>query len=165
MCKWRNETHVKNELIHWNTNFMVKSLKFNLLWTFKSCTKTLSNCRNPSLERVWGWRLTFPNELLFWELESQWTLEHSENDCKGQNTSHWGVFYIIWKLLKCRCLKWAHMTHLTSATQVMAKSKVRSQTTSLIPDHKKLGIDLTLVRAGGIWHIVGKLSMTAITLL
>jgi hypothetical protein len=28
------------------------------------------------------------------KLESSGTLENSELDCKGQNTSHWGVLYI-----------------------------------------------------------------------
>jgi hypothetical protein len=96
-----------------------------------------------------------------WELAG--TPETSENDYKGQNTSHWGAFYIIEKLLKCRCLKWARMTIWTFAKQVMAKRKVGSQTGSLIPDHKKLGINLTPVRAGGVQHNVGKLSTRATT--
>jgi len=28
---------------------------------------------------------TLPNEFPFWELESQWTPESSNSDCKGQN--------------------------------------------------------------------------------
>jgi hypothetical protein len=44
--------------------------------------------------------------------ESSGTPKSSKFDCKGQNTSHWGVFNIIEKLLKCRCPKWAPMTHL-----------------------------------------------------
>jgi hypothetical protein len=45
--------------------------------------------------------------------QSTRTPKTSESDYKGQkNTSHWGVIYIIEKLLKCRCLKWAHMIHL-----------------------------------------------------
>jgi len=44
--------------------------------------------------------------------KSSGTLETLELDCKGQNTSHWGVLYIIGKLLKCRCRKWARMGHL-----------------------------------------------------
>jgi hypothetical protein len=39
-------------------------------------------------------------------LESFRTLENSELELKGQNTSHWGVFGIIGKVLKCRCLNW-----------------------------------------------------------
>jgi hypothetical protein len=45
----------------------------------------------------------------------------------------------------------------------MAKRKAGSQTS--IPDHKKLGNDSTLVRAGGVRHIIGKLSTRATTLL
>jgi hypothetical protein len=84
------------------------------------------NYRNPSLrlttkakrsqgrmpKKVWEWRLTLPNELSFWKLESHGTPEPSERDYRGQNTLHWRVFYIIGKLLKCRCLKWARMMHL-----------------------------------------------------
>jgi hypothetical protein len=42
----------------------------------------------------------------------KWTLKSSECDCRGQNPSVQRVFYIIRKLLKLRCLKWAHLTHL-----------------------------------------------------
>jgi hypothetical protein len=40
------------------------------------------------------------------------TPESSNGDYRGQNPLDWIVFYIIGKLLKRRCLKWAHMTHL-----------------------------------------------------
>ncbi len=62
--------------------------------------------------RVWEWTLTLPNELPFWELESRWTPGTSKSDWKGQNPSPWGVLYIIRNLLKCKCPKWARMTHL-----------------------------------------------------
>jgi hypothetical protein len=45
-------------------------------------------------------------------LESSETPENSELDCRGQNTSHWGVLDIIGKALKCRCPKWPRMSHL-----------------------------------------------------
>jgi len=35
-----------------------------------------------------------------------------ESDYRGQNPLDWKVIYIIGKLLKRRCLKWACMTHL-----------------------------------------------------
>ncbi len=35
--------------------------------------------------------------------ESSETPETSEFDCKGQNTSHWGVLHIIRKISKLRC--------------------------------------------------------------
>jgi hypothetical protein len=44
--------------------------------------------------------------------ESSKTPETSEFHCRGQNTSHWGVLYIIEKLLKCRCRKWPRIGHL-----------------------------------------------------
>ncbi len=52
-----------------------------------------------------------------------------------------GVLCIIEKTLECKCLKWARIVHLESETQVMAKRRVGSQTASLIPDQKKLGIN------------------------
>jgi hypothetical protein len=44
--------------------------------------------------------------------ESSGTPKNSERNCKGQNTSHWGVFYFIGKILKCICPKWPRMSHL-----------------------------------------------------
>ncbi len=58
------------------------------------------------------WTLPLPSELPFWELDSRWTPESLESDCKGQNPLDWGVPYIIGKLLERRCLKWARITHL-----------------------------------------------------
>ncbi len=56
--------------------------------------------------------LTLPSELPCWELESQWTPKCSKSDYKGQNPMAQGVLYIIGKILKLRCLKWACITHL-----------------------------------------------------
>jgi hypothetical protein len=45
------------------------------------------------------------NEIHTFEIrtwESSRTFKISKFDYKGQNTSHWGVFYIIAKLAKCR---------------------------------------------------------------
>ncbi len=44
--------------------------------------------------------------------ESSGTPKNSEFDCRGQNTSHWGGFYTVGKVLKCRCPKWPRMSHL-----------------------------------------------------
>jgi hypothetical protein len=74
-------------------------------------------------ENVREWTLTFPSELPLWELDFQWTLESSKNDCRGQNPLDWKSPYIIGKLLELRCLKWAHMTHLDTYTQVITKRK------------------------------------------
>ncbi len=67
--------------------------------------------------------------------ESSGTPKISEFNCKGQNTSHWGVIYIMGKLSKCICRKWSCMHHLDITTQVMAKRKVGSQTSNLISNH------------------------------
>jgi hypothetical protein len=63
-------------------------------------------------ESVREWTLTLPKELPPWELKFRWTLECSKSNFKGQNSIYWRCFYTIGKLLKLRCLKWAHMTHL-----------------------------------------------------
>ncbi len=39
-------------------------------------------------------------------------LKNLERDFRGQNTLHWGVLYTVKKVLKCRCPKWPHMSHL-----------------------------------------------------
>jgi hypothetical protein len=43
--------------------------------------------------------------------ESTRTIETSKFNCRGQNTSHWDVTYIIEKLSKRKCRKWACMSH------------------------------------------------------
>jgi hypothetical protein len=48
-----------------------------------------------------------------------------EFDFRGQNTLHCGVFYIIGKLLKRRCRKWAHMSHLKICSTSYGKKKGR----------------------------------------
>ncbi len=63
-------------------------------------------------KNVKEWTLTLPSELPFWELEFRWTPKFSKGNCRGQNPLDWKVLYIIEKLLKCRCLKLACMTHL-----------------------------------------------------
>jgi hypothetical protein len=49
---------------------------------------------------------------LFWELEFQWTPEFLEDNCRGRTSMDWSIYYIIRKILECRCLKWAYITHL-----------------------------------------------------
>jgi hypothetical protein len=45
-------------------------------------------------------------------LESSRTPATSEVNSRRQNTSPWGVLYIVEKVLKCRCPKWPCMSHL-----------------------------------------------------
>jgi hypothetical protein len=65
------------------------------------------------MQRVWG------NEPSHSQVNSQigsWsperTPESSERNFRNQNSSPLGVLYIIGKLLKRRCLKWARIAHL-----------------------------------------------------
>jgi hypothetical protein len=58
------------------------------------------------------WALTLPRQFPCWEMESRWTLETLESDCRGRTSMSYGVLYIIGKLLERRCLKWALIAHL-----------------------------------------------------
>jgi hypothetical protein len=57
--------------------------------------------------------------------ESSGTFKTLEFDCRGQNTLHWGVIYIIGKLSKCRCQKWVRMGHLDIYNTHYGKKKGR----------------------------------------
>jgi hypothetical protein len=63
-------------------------------------------------ESVRDWIPTLPSELPLWELESQWSLESSKGNFRGQNSLDWRFPYIIGKLLERKCFKWACMIHL-----------------------------------------------------
>jgi len=55
--------------------------------------------------------------------ESSGTPKTSEFDYWSQNTSPWGVIYIIGNLLKCKCPKWARMGHLDIYSTSYSKKK------------------------------------------
>jgi hypothetical protein len=109
-----------NDLSMW---FLINCCDLSLGLATKA--KACKGACQEECERVWGWKLTFPSELPLGELESRWTPEPSKSDYRGQNTLHWGVFYIIGNLLKCRCLKWARMTHLDICNTIQGKKKGR----------------------------------------
>jgi hypothetical protein len=71
-----------------------------MLWNFDVATPLWGKCEDETHTPKSG------------NLESFGTPEHSELDCRGQNTLHWSFFYTFGKVLKCRCPKWAHMNHL-----------------------------------------------------
>jgi hypothetical protein len=71
------------------------------------------------------WTSTLPSELPLWELESQWILEFSKGDYRGQKSLDWKVSYIIEKLLELRCLKWVCMTHLGTLNTSYGQKKGR----------------------------------------
>jgi hypothetical protein len=67
----------------------------------------------PGMQRVWRHEPSHSqvnSHVGSWSPER--TPESSEHDCRGQNSLPWGILYIIGKLLKCRCLKWARIAHL-----------------------------------------------------
>jgi len=78
-------------------------------------------CRNPSLRECENETHTL--EMGTWE--SSKTPKTLEFNCKGQNTSHWGVPYIIEKLSKFRCRKWVRMGHLDIFSTHYGKKKGR----------------------------------------
>jgi hypothetical protein len=51
------------------------------------------------------------------------TPKTSEFDCRGQNTSPWGVNHVIGKILKCRCRKWPCISHLDICSTSYGKKK------------------------------------------
>jgi hypothetical protein len=57
--------------------------------------------------------------------KSSGTLENSEFDCRGQNTSPWGVLYTVGKVLKFRCPKWPRMCHLDICSTNYGRKKGR----------------------------------------
>jgi hypothetical protein len=78
-------------------------------------------CRNPILEECEG--DTHTPEMGTWE--SSETPKTLEFDCRHQNTSLWGVLYIIGKLSKCGCRKWPRMSHLDICSTSYGKKKGR----------------------------------------
>jgi len=58
-------------------------------------------------------------------LESSKTPKNSELDCRGQNTSNWGVLYINGKVLTIRCPKWPRMSHLDICSPSYGQKKGR----------------------------------------
>jgi hypothetical protein len=102
------------------------------------CNPTLRECEDE----------THTPEMGTWE--SSWIPETLKFDCMGQNTLHWGVIYIIEKLLKSGCRKWARMGHLDIYSTCY---------------DKKSRIDSTSVRAGGVRHTIKKLLRRATSLL
>jgi len=70
------------------------------------------------------------------------------------------VLYIIGKLLKHRCLKWARIAHLDIWNTSYGQKKVGSLTLG----KKKSGIDPIYLVVDNVRHTVGKFSMKATTL-
>jgi hypothetical protein len=78
-------------------------------------------CHNPTLKECED--NTHTPEMGTWE--SSGTPKNLELDCRGQNTSPWGVFYIVGKVLKRRCRKWPRMGHSDICSTSYVRNKGR----------------------------------------
>jgi hypothetical protein len=72
-------------------------------------------------------------------LESFRTPENLELDCRGQNTLPWGVLYTIGKVLKCKCPKWPHMSHLDIYSTSYGRKKGRESNWQFDSQSLKVG--------------------------
>jgi hypothetical protein len=70
---------------------------------------------------VWGWS---PHSQK-WEFGVIRDPKNSKFELKGQNTSHWGVFGVIEKVLKCNYLNWPCIGHLDICSPSYGQKKGR----------------------------------------
>jgi hypothetical protein len=104
-------------LLFWNFRHNISffcCLKMKVAWaTICVATPLWGKCEDE----------THTPEIGTWEYSR--ALEISEFDYRGQNTLHWGVIYIIGKLLMCRCRKWPRMNHLDIGSRSYGQKKGR----------------------------------------
>jgi hypothetical protein len=98
----------------WNTSPASHSFSLGShIWCFVSQPHFgISVKVKPTLPRVGGW--SFPR-----------LPKTQSSSSGGQNTSHWGFFYTIGKVLKCRCPKWPRMSHLDICSPSYGQKKGR----------------------------------------
>jgi hypothetical protein len=65
-------------------------------------------------ESVREWAHTLPSGLPLWELESLWSPKLLESNYKGQNSLDWRLHCTNRDILRCKCLKWAYIIHLST---------------------------------------------------
>ncbi len=106
------------------------------------------------LESVREWTLTLPKQLPLWEMESRWTLKTSESDLRSQNSMACGVIYIIEKILKRRCLKWARIAHSDIWNTSYGQKKGRKSNCQFDsrPEKVKNRLDLFVYRWCATYH-------------
>jgi len=96
-------------------------------------------------------------------MESRWIPKTSESNFRGQNSMTCGVFYIIEKILECRCLKWARIAHLDIWNTSYDQKKGRESSCQFDSRPEKVENDLVYLIVDDVPHTVGKLSMRATT--
>jgi len=116
-------------------------------------------------ESVREWTHTLPSGLPLWELESLWSFESSKSNFKGKNSLDWKLLYIIRKLLKCKCVKWAHTIHLNTYNTSYGQNKGRKSKCQF--DSWPLKVRNHLDVGACRWHATGfgKLSTRDTTLI
>jgi hypothetical protein len=73
----------------------------------------------------------------------------SESDLRGQNSMAYGVLYIIEKLLKRKCLKWARIVHLNIWNVSYGQKKGRESNYQFDSRPQKVGNRLNLLSCRG----------------
>jgi hypothetical protein len=120
----------------------------------------------PGVQRVWGHE---PSHSQVNSHVGSWSpkriLESSERNCKGQNSSPWRFFYIIEKVLKRKCLKWARITHLNICNTSYGQKKGLESNWQFDSRPLKIKNRFDSLCAGNVQHTVAKLSTRGITLL
>jgi len=78
----------------------------------------------------------------------------SEFDSRRQNTSPWGVLYIVGKFLKCRCPKWPRMRHLDicSPSYVQKKGRESNWQFDSWPPKVRNRLDADVCRRSATWR-------------
>jgi len=111
----------------------------------------------PYFERMWGWNSHSQNGDLGILRDSQ----NFKVQLQGSKHSHWGVLYIIGKLLMCRCRKWAWMNHLDICNTNYGQKKGQESNWQFDswPLKVKNRPDPDVCR--GVRHTIGKLSTRA----
>jgi hypothetical protein len=146
-------------MLTWNiSRFTIIWCKTKLKMKFLSSFNILIEygcCRNPTLKKCEDDIHTL--EMGTWE--SSEIPKNSEFDCKDQNTSPWGVFYIVGKVLKCRCRKWLCMCHLDICNISYRQKKGWESNWQF--DSRPLKVrnrpdPSVSMCAGGVQHTVGK---------
>jgi hypothetical protein len=73
------------------------------------------------------------------KLESSGIPENSEFDCRGRISSHLSVLGFIRKVLKCKCPKWPHMSHLDICSSRYGQKKGRESNCQFDSQPLKVG--------------------------
>jgi hypothetical protein len=90
-------------------NILIIGYCYNL--SFGLTTKARA-CKVANQKEAWEWRKVWRNELSHSQrsfhlgsLESPWTPESSESNCRGQNPTEWKVFLYHWKVIELQMSK------------------------------------------------------------